>query len=247
MNDHFDPLGAPAAPSAPDRPPRWVAIRALSARHRPRIQAHLLGLPASDRYYRFGHAASDSQIGRYVDQLDFDRDEIFGIFNRRLDVVAMAHLAYLGAPDRPQSQAEFGVSVSAHARGRGWGARLFDRAVLHARNRQVDTLLIHALADNKAMLHIVRDAGAEVDLDGADAVARLRLPAEDFASHMEALVESQAAEFDYGLKMHARRVDAWLRLLALAPAGPPLPPPGSRASESVPAIEPRDSMFPPQV
>lgn len=249
MDEHTDPLDAasPAAPTPADKPLRWVAIRSLAARHRPRILAHLLALPASDRYLRFGYAASDSQVGRYIDQLDFDRDEIFGIFNRRLDLVAMAHLAYLGAPDRPQSEAEFGVSVAAHARGRGWGARLFDRAVLHARNRQVDTLLIHALANNRAMLHIVRDAGAEVDLDGSDALARLRLPPEDFASHMEAMVENQVAELDYGLKLHAKRVDAWLRLLGDTPAGLRLPPPGSRASESVAAIELRDSMGPPGV
>ena len=50
-----------------------------------------------DRYLRFGYIASDGHIGRYVDQLDFDHDEVFGVFNRRLDLVAMAHLAYLGS------------------------------------------------------------------------------------------------------------------------------------------------------
>jgi hypothetical protein len=36
-----------------------------------------------DRYLRFGYPANDEQIRRYVDQLNFDRDELFGIFNRR--------------------------------------------------------------------------------------------------------------------------------------------------------------------
>ena len=31
---------------------------------------------------------------QYVQQIDFDRDEVFGIFNRRLRLLAMAHLAY---------------------------------------------------------------------------------------------------------------------------------------------------------
>ncbi|MFY9513939.1 MAG: GNAT family N-acetyltransferase, partial [Rubrivivax sp.] len=178
-----DPLDAAAPDLRTTEAARWVAIRPLAPRHRPRILAHLLALPLRDRYLRFGYAASDSQVGRYVDQLDFDRDEVFGVFNRRLEVVAMAHLAYMGADDAPQAMAEFGVSVAPHARGRGWGARLFDRAVLHARNRHVDALLIHALAENKAMLHIVRSAGARVELDGPDVVARLPLPPEDFASH----------------------------------------------------------------
>jgi len=251
MNEHHDPLDAAAtAATAPTESAlRWVAIRPLAPRHRPRILAHLLGLPASDRYLRFGYAASDSQVGRYIDQLDFDRDEVFGIFNRRLDVVAMAHLAYLGAPDLPQTAAEFGVSVAAHARGRGWGARLFDRAMLHARNRHVDTLLIHALAENKAMLHIVRQAGAKVDMEGPDAVARLQLPPEDFASHLEAMVERQVAEWDYGLKLHARRVDAWLHLLGDLPARrlQQQQTPGSRDTESMVLTQARDSGPPPPV
>jgi len=192
----------------PKAPLRWVPIRSLSERHRPRIAAHLLALDERDRYLRFGYAASDSQVRRYVDQIDFESDEIFGIFNHRLEVVGMAHLASMGG-----REAEFGVSVAGHARGRGWGARLFEHAVLHARNRGVDLLHVHALSENTAMLHIARAAGATLELTGPDAVARLRLPPEDLASHVEALVEHQAAEWDYGFKVHARRIDAWLRFI----------------------------------
>lgn len=223
---------------------RWVPIRSLAARHRPRILAHLLALAPRDRYLRFGFLASDAQIGRYVDQIDFDRDEVFGIFNRRLEVMAIAHLAYLGADDRTPAAAEFGVSVAERARRRGWGARLFERALLHARNRHVDTLLIHALAENAAMLHIARAGGAQVEFEGPDALARVRLPPEDFASHVEALLERQAAEFDYGLKLQAKRVDGWLQLLGKA--APPASAPESRepAAEGTQA---RGSGTPPPV
>lgn len=210
LTDHLDAAAPPQPPAAL----RWVPIRSLGPRHRPHILAHLLALEPVDRYLRFGYAAGNSQVGHYVDQIDFERDEVFGIFNRRLEVVAMAHLASLGSADRESRSAEFGVSVSAHARGRGWGSRLFERAVLHARNRGIDTLMIHALADNSAMLHIVRQAGAKIELEGPDATAHLRLPREDFASHVEALLERQVAEFDYGLKVHAYRVDTWLESLA---------------------------------
>lgn len=194
----------------------WVPIRSLAARHRPRILRHLLALETRDRYLRFGYAASDEQIEHYVDGLDLGRDEVFGIFNRRLDVVAMAHLAYGQRADEESDAAsriaEFGVSVAASARGRGWGARLFDHAVLHARNRGIDTLTIHALSENTAMLRIVRKAGASVGFEGPDALAHLKLPPEDLVSHVEALVGDQAAEFDYSLKVQARRLDAWLDL-----------------------------------
>jgi GNAT superfamily N-acetyltransferase len=202
----------PAAGCATRTPPSWVPIRSLAPRHRPRILAHLQGLSDADRYLRFGQATGDSQIARYVDLLDFDRDEIFGIFNRKLELVAMAHLADLGGAHGRRA-AEFGVSVLARQRGRGLGQRLFDRAVLHARNRHVDTLVIHALSENTPMLRIARAAGASVHRAGPEAEAVLRLPPETLGTHLEALLEHQAAEFDYGWKRQARRVDELLALI----------------------------------
>jgi GNAT superfamily N-acetyltransferase len=110
-----------------------VPIRSIGPGQRERILAHLLSLEPHDRYLRFGYAANDEQITRYVDQLNFERDELFGIFNRRLDLIAMAHLAFSIDPQYT-SCAEFGVSVAKSARGRGYGSRLFERAVMHARN-----------------------------------------------------------------------------------------------------------------
>lgn len=193
---------------------RWVPIRSLSERHRPRVLAHLLSLEPHDRYLRFGYAASDTQIGRYVDLLDFHRDEVFGVFNRRLELIAMAHLAYMTDIPAERHMAEFGVSVITKARGRGYGARLFDHAVLHARNRHVDTMIIHALSENSAMLRIARNAGATVVREGGDSEARLKLPPETLVSHIEALVEGQAAELDYQLKSGVHHVDTLLSMFA---------------------------------
>jgi GNAT superfamily N-acetyltransferase len=218
---HDDLLGPPTGPG-PGKPQpasgragsglgfQWIPIRSLAAQHRPRILSHLLALAERDRYLRFGHMANDTQIERYVDLLDFDRDEVFGVFNRRLELVAMAHLACLEpAASRPPI-AEFGVSVAGHLRGRGFGERLFDHAALHARNRGIDTLLVHALSENTAMLRIVRNAGARIERDGPEAQAWVRLAPESLASRVEALVEDRAAAIDYGLKQHARRVDGFL-------------------------------------
>jgi GNAT superfamily N-acetyltransferase len=206
---------APAA--APARAQRaWVPIRSLGPRHRERITAHLLSLDESDRYLRFGYAATDAQISKYVDLLDFEQDEVFGIFNRRLELIAMAHLAHSAAnqaPGRP-AMSEFGVSVLTGARGRGFGARLFEHAMLHARNRGVHTLFIHALSENIAMLKIARNAGATVERSGPEAEAWLRLPPDTLASHVDELVEHQAAELDYRLKVHARQVSGLLDVLA---------------------------------
>lgn len=184
----------------------WVPIRSLARRHRHRIAQHLLALTPRDRYLRFGYPASDEQIAHYAMGIDFERDEVLGIFNRRLDLVAMAHLAYASRPQIPgrPAMAEFGVSVLDKARGRGFGARLFERAALHARNRSIDTMFIHALSENAPMLKIARNAGASVERDGSESEAWLRLPPDTVSSHVGEAIERHMAELDFQLKRHAR-------------------------------------------
>jgi len=202
------PASSPSCAASP-RSSVVVPIRALGPRHRDRITAHLLALDAPDRYLRFGYAASDEQIARYVDRLDFERDDIFGIFNRRLEIIAMAHLAVAAHPQHAHC-AEFGVSVLKKARGRGYGARLFDRAVVHARNEGASMLFIHALSENTAMLKIARNAGASVQRDGPESEAFLYLPPASLDSRIQALLEHQWAELDYRLKRQARQFRAFL-------------------------------------
>jgi RimJ/RimL family protein N-acetyltransferase len=188
----------------------WVPIRTLSAHHRDAVLAHLLALPERDRYLRFGYQASDPQIGNYVQGLDFDRDDVFGVFNRRLEIVALAHVAY---PDRDSAHAhpaEFGGSVLPQLRGRSIGTQLFAHAMLHIRNRGMDTIYIHALSENQAMLSIARRAGATVERSGTESDAYLRLPHGTFASHADALVGEGAAVLDYGFKQQALMVGTLL-------------------------------------
>jgi GNAT superfamily N-acetyltransferase len=183
--------------------PALVPIRSLGRNHRTRIAHHLLALGPEDRYLRFGHWANDDQIFRYVASLDFERDEVFGIYNRNLDLIAVAHLAY-AKDSRFDSCAEFGVSVLASARGRGYGARLFARAAMHATNDDVRLMFIHALSENAAMLKIARAAGAIVERDGTESEAYLRLPPPSLDTRVTELIEENVAMVDYRLKSQAK-------------------------------------------
>lgn len=201
MGDSKNPQdGKKPRPSA-----SMVPIRALSERHRPRILAHLLDLDAQDRYLRFGYQANDAQIERYVDSLNFERDEIFGIYNRHLKLIAMAHVAYAPPSSNMGSCAEFGVSVLKMGRGKGLGSRLFERAAMDARTKGVQMLFIHALSENTAMLKIARKAGASVERDGSESEAYLKLPPAGFDTRMADLVEDQMGEMDYLFKRQARQ------------------------------------------
>ena len=188
-----------------EKPQVAVPIRSLGPRHRERIANHLLALDPSDRYLRFGYAATDQQVARYVESLDFEHDEIFGIFNRRLELIAMAHLAASEHADYPHC-AEFGVSVLRNVRGRGFGARLFDRAIVNARNDGVSMVFIHALSKNTAMLKIARNAGAVVHREGSESEAFLELPPANMDTHMVQLLGQQFAEADYCLKKIAQQL-----------------------------------------
>jgi GNAT superfamily N-acetyltransferase len=199
----------PPEQSATARAP-WVAvIRRLGARHQGRIARHLQALDEHDRYLRFGYLANDAQIQAYVDTLDFERDAIFGIYNRKLELVAMAHLAH--SVDKSfDACAEFGVSVLPSVRGHGYGSKLFARAMRHARNEGVHLMFIHALSENKAMLSIARKAGATVEYDGSEASAYLRLPPSTFESQVTEMVEEQLAQTDYRLKVQAKQFWAFI-------------------------------------
>jgi RimJ/RimL family protein N-acetyltransferase len=196
---------ATSPPAVVRMPSAIEPIREIGPRYREPIARHLRALDASDRYLRFGYAANDSQIRQYVERLNFERDCVFGIFNRKLELVAMAHLAYddhRGAA----GTAEFGVSVARHARGRGYGTRLFERAAIHAVNAGVQTLFIHALSENTAMLRIARGAGAKVERCGSESEAHLQLPEASFRSRFSQMLSERVGKVDYLLKAEATRV-----------------------------------------
>ena len=183
---------------------QWIPVRILSAKHRGKISAHIKSLGEQDRYLRFGYPATDEQIEAYVSKLDFLRDDIYGVFNRKLEIVAMAHLAFSVDPQWATC-AEFGVSVDLKMRGRGLGGRLFRRAVMHARNQGVALMFIHALSENTPMLKIARKAGARVERDGSESDAYLSLPPANIDSQVHELWEEGMADLDFQIKARAKQ------------------------------------------
>ncbi len=198
-------------------PPRagWVPIRPLGEAHRTQILQHLLGLDEEDRHLRFGYAANDERIRAHVASLDFSHDDMLGIFNRRLQLIAIAHLAYsqLASANHGVSRmAEFAVSVDRRARSRGYGGRLFAYAVRHARNRGVDRLFIHALSENTAMLRIARKAGTHMQRDGGEAEGWLQLPPDNLLTQCAEVFAHHAADLHHVAKGQLRGVQyLWAR------------------------------------
>lgn len=194
-----------------------VPVRELHAGHREEILQHLLLLNEEDRRLRFGTQTPDEVINHYVDGLDFSKDTVFGSFDAQLKLVGMAHLAYLPKAKDQAPAAEFGVSVLPNGRGQGIGTALLARASVHSRNTRIETLFVHCLANNRAMMHLAQKAGMRVEYAYGDADAYLTLPPANPATLVEEAANEQWAGFDYAIKENFKRSnDAWSWFLGKA-------------------------------
>jgi RimJ/RimL family protein N-acetyltransferase len=195
-----------------------VLVKVLSERDRRRVLRHFMALDSSDRLLRFGSMLPDEQVAAYVARLDFRNDIVFGVHNRMFQLAGVGHLAFISKEAHPDSinytdkekVAEFGVSVAKSARGQGVGTRLFERAAIHCRNSDVDTLYMQCLSSNRTMMHIAKKAGMEIKREYGEADAHLHLPPPSPSSVLAEALEEQMAKIDYTVRANAR---AALRLL----------------------------------
>ena len=195
-----------------------VLVKELHERDRRRMLRHFLALEKGDRLLRFGTQLPDELVEAYVNKIDFSRDVVYGVYNRVFKLVAVGHLAF--APkDKAAARnivtskeqvAEFGVSVARSVRGMGVGSKLFERAAIHCRNSDVDTLYMHCLSSNKTMMHIAKKAGMEIHRDYGEADAYLKLPLANPASVLQEALDEQFATLDYTLKANKRFATKWL-------------------------------------
>ncbi len=205
-----------------------VLVKALSERDRGRMLRHFLALESSDRLLRFGTFLPDEQVTAYVNGIDFKRDVVFGVYSRLFRLEAVGHLAFAPRDTVAQIQAstgkdrvaEFGVSVAKAMRGMGVGSKMFERAAIHCRNNDVDTLYMHCLSSNQTMMHIARKAGMEIQRDYGEADAYLTLPPANPSSMLQEAVAEQFAMLDYTFRGNIRAALKWLGRGRRKGAGP---------------------------
>ena len=161
----------------------------LGNNHRERLRTHFLQLDGADRHLRFGFSLNDSAAIRYVDGIDFERDEIYAVADDMQRILGVVHIAVL------PKEAELGLSVIAAARGQGIGNALFERAVMHLRNRCVRVVLVRCLNQNAAMMHLAHKYGMKIQQDGSDREARLELPVATSGTYMLEWLQDQQANY----------------------------------------------------
>ena len=181
----------------------------LSDINREHLRAHFLQLNTEDRHLRFGSSLNDSAIIHYVDGIDFERDEVYAVADDAQTILGVVHIAVL-----PQ-EAELGLSVLAVARGQGIGNALFERAVMHLRNRCVREVLVRCLHQNAAMMHLAHKHGMKIQQDGSDREARLELPAATSGTYMLEWLHDRQARYIGNVRDTARIGQSMLKVMPM--------------------------------
>jgi hypothetical protein len=147
------------------------------------------------------------------DGLDFERDEIFGIYNRKLQLLAMAHLA-------------FSTEAGTKACARVWrfGARPGPRAVATAPVCSSGPPSIRATkgwtccssmrsAKTRPCSKSHATPARLLERDGSETDAWLRLPPATMDSRVSEMVDERVAETDYHLKTQAKQFWEFLSMV----------------------------------
>ena len=186
-----------------------ILVKQLSGGERAKLKTHFLALPPEDIYLRFGHALNAVAITDYVEYINFERDAVFGVYGDNLELVGAAHLAPLG------EAAELGISVLRGHRGRGVGTAIFERAIAHARNLNLDSFFVHFLAENLVMRHLSRKLGLVSVTSGADSEASIALPPGNAGTVWGEWLDDCIALYDHSLKSQVESFKTQIRFQAL--------------------------------
>jgi hypothetical protein len=82
----------------PEKPGMYV--KELTARDRRALQTHFLALDGSARLLRFGMVFPDELITRYVQEINFARDTMFGVYDSEL-MWPVSHISPLRRASKP--------------------------------------------------------------------------------------------------------------------------------------------------
>jgi RimJ/RimL family protein N-acetyltransferase len=143
-------------------------VHVLGVADRDALHQHFAQLDTGDLRMRFGRTPDRDWLRLYVEGIDCARDAVLGIRDGAR-LIGVAHVALF------DGAAELGLSVLPTHRRQGVATALFDRGVLHARNRGIVELFIHCLSENAAMRRIARRAGMRVLVEGVDTDAWIEL------------------------------------------------------------------------
>jgi GNAT superfamily N-acetyltransferase len=146
-------------------------IRELYEYERNEVRAFFLAMNEADRYRRFGRAMADYGILDYVSRLRWEDSVVLGAYDAHARLVGVLEL-----PDLGNGACEIAVVVQSGHRGLGLGKALMDRALLKAKVRGCERVVLLCQVDNKPMRRLARSAGLTATVEDGEVEGRLELP-----------------------------------------------------------------------
>ena len=147
-----------------------MIIRELREDERSAVLAFFLCLSSMDRYRRFGRPMGDEALRTYVARLDWTDTVLFGAFASDAALAGLLELADV------RGGAEIAVVVAPQSRGTGLGRAMMDRALLKAKVRGHEKVVLLCQMDNQPMRRLARSAGLEAEVEDAEVEGLLALP-----------------------------------------------------------------------
>lgn len=185
---------------------RNAVVQRLGRFQTAEMLAHFSALSSEDLRLRFGAPMGRIALENYVNGIDFSNDRVFGIFDRELRLVSVAHLAV----DLERDFAELGLSVAHESRRRGHGEALLCRAATHAASLGLHMIYMHCLSENGALMGLARKAGFKIVAARGAADASKQLEETRPESIAMEMVNDRIALVD-SVYMHQAK---WLRTIA---------------------------------
>jgi RimJ/RimL family protein N-acetyltransferase len=139
-----------------------MIIRELFEEDAPLLLEFFLRLCATDRYRRFGRPMTDDSIDAYVARLVWIDSVFLGAFDPDAKLIGLLELADV------RDGAEIAIVVAPSARGKGLGKTLMDRALLKAKVRGAQRVVLICQMDNEPMRRLARSAGLHAHLEDGE-------------------------------------------------------------------------------
>ena len=184
-----------------------MAIRELYEEESDKVQAFLLALSEQDRYRRFGRPMTDAALRQYAARIDWDESVLLGAFDAHTALAGILELADIGRAS------EIAVAVALEHRGQGVGKALMDRALLKAKVRGRDKVLLLCQVDNEPMRRLARSAGLESTLEDGEVTGTLEWPHPRLADVTEDATRDAIGNAAYATLLTTR---AWAELFERA-------------------------------
>lgn len=145
-------------------------IKKLNKNYKNKVIEHFLRLDKEDSYNRFCCYMNKETIKVHVNDLNFEDNGIFGIFDDNLDIIGLGECIV-----NEHGGSEIGFSVEKEYQGNGLGSKLMDRMVRFAKSLNKSRLEMMCLKTNKKSIAIAKKFGLEIHLEDGDSIALINL------------------------------------------------------------------------